>query len=227
MGASRKAIGILTAAVTGTAVIAASGQSPPVLTGAAAYGDWRSDAPGQRRKITPADMPPPYETASASRGPTVVARPGNAWPKAPPGFAVELFAGGLDNPRLIRVSPSGDVFVAESEPGRLRVSPCRGRRRPSPLPTISISRSGSPFGRRVRTRATFMSPAPTGWSAFRIGREPCSRPARRRPSSPSCRAGGHWTRDVVFSAGRRPHVRLGRLAQQRRRPHDQRAVAIG
>jgi len=46
----------------------------------------RSDAPGVRRKITPGDMPPPYETASANRGPTVVARPANAWPKAPPGF---------------------------------------------------------------------------------------------------------------------------------------------
>src|SRR6267378_5747220 len=113
--------GIMVAALAGTAAIVAFAQSPPVLTGAAAYGDWHSDAPGVRRRITPADMPPPYETASASRYPTVVARPADAWPKAPPGFVIELLAGGLDNPRLIRVSPSGDIFVAESGAGRIRV----------------------------------------------------------------------------------------------------------
>src|SRR6516162_8194188 len=116
-----KAMALVAGALVGAAATAPFAQSPPVLTGAAAYGDWRSDAPGVRRKITPADMPPPYETASADRGPTVVARPADAWPKAPPGFVVELFASGLDNPRLIRVSPSGDVFVAESGPGRVRV----------------------------------------------------------------------------------------------------------
>src|SRR5216684_845775 len=121
MGISPTAKGIMAAAVAGPIALAALAQSPPVLTGAAAYGDWRSDAPGVRRKITPTDMPPPYQTSSASRYPTVVARPADAWPKAPPGFVVELLAGGLDNPRLIRVSPSGDIFVAESGPGRIRI----------------------------------------------------------------------------------------------------------
>src|SRR5438477_8646753 len=86
------------------------------------YADGRSDAPGVRRRINAADMPPPYETTSANQGPTVVARPADAWPKAPPGFAVELFvSGGLDNPREIRTAPGGDIFVAESGPGRIRV----------------------------------------------------------------------------------------------------------
>src|SRR5271166_822352 len=107
--------------LVGLSAAAAFGQSSPVLTGSAAYGDWRSDAPGVRRKITPADMPPPYATPSANRHASIVARPGGAWPKAPTGFAVELFAGGLDNLRLVRVSPSGDIFVAESRAGRIRI----------------------------------------------------------------------------------------------------------
>src|SRR6516162_10461895 len=119
MGISANPTAIWLAALVGSA--AAFGQSSPVLMGAAAYGDWRSDAPGVRRKITPADMPPPYATPSANRHPSIVARPGGAWPKAPAGFTVELFASGLDNPRLLRVSPSGDIFVAESGPGRIRV----------------------------------------------------------------------------------------------------------
>ena len=63
-----KPVGIAMAAVIGIAAGAALGQSTPVLTGAAAYGDWRSDAPGVRRKITVADMPPPYATASVNNG---------------------------------------------------------------------------------------------------------------------------------------------------------------
>jgi hypothetical protein len=89
-------IAIWSAAFVGIAAIAAFGQSSPVLTGTAAYGDWRSDAPGVRRKITPTDMLPPYTTPSVSNGPTVLARPADAWPKAPPGFVVELVANGLD-----------------------------------------------------------------------------------------------------------------------------------
>ena len=42
-------------------------------------------------------------------------------PKAPPGFSVSLFAKGLAEPRVVRVAPSGDIFVAESRAGRVRV----------------------------------------------------------------------------------------------------------
>src|SRR5438477_9951202 len=40
----------------------------------------------------------------------------------------ELLATGLENTRLFRVSPSGDLFIAESRPGRIRVlrAPQRG-----------------------------------------------------------------------------------------------------
>src|SRR4051812_17292699 len=106
MGISANPIAVSLAALVGSVATAAFAQSSPVLMGASAYGDWRTDAPRVRRKITPADMPPPYATASANNGPTVAERPPDAWPKAPPGFGVELLATGLDNPRLIRVSPS-------------------------------------------------------------------------------------------------------------------------
>src|ERR1700758_5472979 len=130
MGISANPIAVWLAALVGSVATAAFAQSLPVLMGAAAYGDWRSDAPGVRRKITPADMPPPYATASANNGPTIMERPPNAWPKAPPRFVVEPLVTGLDNPRLIRISPSGDLFIAETRPGRIRVlrTPQRGEK---------------------------------------------------------------------------------------------------
>src|SRR6516164_10821555 len=90
-----------------------------LLVGKAAFGDWRTDAPLVRRKIT--ELPPPYATRSASNPPRVIAKPASATPKVPPGFQVELFASNLRDPRMVRVAPNGDIFIAESEPGRIRV----------------------------------------------------------------------------------------------------------
>src|SRR5262244_1189870 len=80
-----------------------------LLVGKAAFGDWRTDAPLVRRKIT--DLPPPYATRSASNPPRVVPKPVSAAPRVPPGFQVELFAANLRDPRTVRVAPNGDIFV--------------------------------------------------------------------------------------------------------------------
>ncbi len=90
-------------------------------TGAAAFGDWRADAPGVRRLITPADLPQPYATKMAANPPARMARPDGVLPKAPPGFAVDLYASGLAEPRVIRTAPNGDAFVAETGAGRVLV----------------------------------------------------------------------------------------------------------
>ncbi len=92
-----------------------------VLTGSAAFGDWRSNAPGVQRLITPADLPPPFATRSVASPPRRAPRTLAVLPQAPPGFAVDLFASGLADPRVIRTAPNGDVFVAESGAGRIRV----------------------------------------------------------------------------------------------------------
>jgi glucose/arabinose dehydrogenase len=93
----------------------------PVLAGTAAFGDWRSDAPGVGRLITPADLPAPYASPSARNSASVVRPPATAALKVPPGFAVQRFASGLRNPRVVRVAPNGDIFVAETAAGRIRV----------------------------------------------------------------------------------------------------------
>ena len=132
-----------------------------VRTGAAAFGDWRTDAPGVRRLITPADLPAPFATRS-----TANMSQHEAWteadvPKAPPGFAVDLFATGLNMPRVIRIAPNGDIFLAETGAGRVRVfHPGKAgarRRRARSSPTACNARTGSLSILRGRTRASFMS----------------------------------------------------------------------
>ncbi len=92
-----------------------------VITGKAAFHGYQGQHPGVIRKITVADLPQPYATKGVSNGPTVVPRPANAWPQAPEGFKVELYADQLKGPREIRTAPNGDMFVAESDAGTLEV----------------------------------------------------------------------------------------------------------
>jgi glucose/arabinose dehydrogenase len=100
---------------------AADAGAKPVLTGRAALDDWKTDAPGVRRKITPADMPAPGATKSVDNGPKQVARPEGALPKVPAGFVVELAAEKFQQPRKIIAAPNGDLFVAESRGNRVAV----------------------------------------------------------------------------------------------------------
>jgi glucose/arabinose dehydrogenase len=84
-------------------------------------GAWQNAAPGVKHHITVADLPAPFSTSSSGNGPHVVKQPDGATLSVPPGFAVKLFASGLSNPRLLRVAPNGDIFIAETGPGRIRV----------------------------------------------------------------------------------------------------------
>ncbi|HEY2483461.1 MAG TPA: PQQ-dependent sugar dehydrogenase [Caulobacteraceae bacterium] len=91
-----------------------------VLTGPAAFGDWNHDAPGVTRRITLKDLPAPGASPSGFAPPEIVKRPAGARLAVPPGFTVSAFAQ-LERPRQLRAAPNGDVFVAETEAGRIAV----------------------------------------------------------------------------------------------------------
>ena len=101
----------------------ATGEANPtdVLTGKAAFVTSSGVKPGTFRKVTFADLPKPFMTESATLRSRIVPRPAGALPQAPAGFHVGLFADGLSMPRVIRVAPNGDIFVAETQAGQVRV----------------------------------------------------------------------------------------------------------
>jgi glucose/arabinose dehydrogenase len=171
--------------------------------GAGVFSDYRSQAPGKVHRISVADLPRPYATRSAGNGPSIVPRPQNAWPVAPPGFKVELFASGLKGPRVIRRAPNGDLFVAESTAGR--ISLLRG-----------IAAGGKPErtdvfadGLKLPYGLAFYPPGPDPkWlyvgSADAVVRFPYQSGQLRANGAPQHLAdlpagGGHWTRDLQFS----------------------------
>jgi glucose/arabinose dehydrogenase len=200
-----------------------------VLTGQGASGDWTSDAPGVRRRITAADLPRPYATRSVDEDSRVAPRPDGAWPKAPAGFKVEEFASGLERPRLIRTAPNGDLFVAESYAGRVRV--LRAAAGAGKVETNEVFAEGlrRPFG------IAFYPPGPEPRYvyvantdavvrfAYRAGdlkaRGPAEVVVANLPGGGQLRGGGHWTRDIAFSNdGRRMFVSVGSLTNVWEKP---------
>ena len=177
------------------------------------FTDFRYESPGTTRKITPADMPAPYATKGVGNGPRMVPRPADAWPKAPPGFKVELFANDLKNPRQIRRAPNGDIFVAETSAGRIRV--LRGIGADGKPQQVEVFASGldAPFG-----LAFYPPGAEPQWlyvgntgAVVRLAYRNGDLTARGQPEKLADLApGGHSTRDVVFSAdGKRLFVAVG------------------
>ena len=180
-----------------------------VLTGQAAFTDAAHEAPGIRRHLTVADLPEPAPDQSVDNGPNVVPRPANAWPIAPKGFKVELYATGLDNPRLHSLRAQRRPLPRRK---RDRQNQDLSRRRaqgqaqtnlrlrqpasisPSASPSIPSARPAVGLHRRHRRhRALPLSQRrPQGAAA------PCEHLADL-PGGGRLRGGGHWTRDLVFS----------------------------
>jgi glucose/arabinose dehydrogenase len=204
----------LTAAVAAGTAYAVQPQD--MLTGSAAYGDWKSARPGAWRSITTADLPAPYGTDSAGNPPRVVARPADASLHVPAGFTVEQFAGRLSGPRMIRVAPGGEIFVAETDAGRIRLMRAPdGAAHPSET-TVFAEGLDEPFG------IAFWPPGPAPRFVYvgelnRVIRFPWH-PGASRPDGPAevvvpelaPTTGGHRTRDVAFSLdGKRMLVSVG------------------
>jgi glucose/arabinose dehydrogenase len=112
----------------------------------APFTDYRFEEPGTIRHITLQDLPQPYASKSATSGPTIVARPENAWPKVPDGFRVGLYATGLTNPRILRRAPNGDMFLAETTAGDIKVF--RGMTKDGKPEQVHVFATGlnTPFG---------------------------------------------------------------------------------
>jgi glucose/arabinose dehydrogenase len=201
-----------TVAAPTSPAVSSTTSAPPTtqaLLGAAANGDWTTDHPGVRRKLTLADLPAPYATKSVRNHPDDVSAPAGEMPLVPAGFAVQKFADKLSEPRMLRTAPNGDVFIAESKSDRVRVLRDSDGDGKAELSEVFAKGLNRPFG------IAFYPPGPNPTHvyvantdsvvrfAYASGDVAAKKPAetivRNLPGGGLLEGGGHWTRDVVFS----------------------------
>ena len=197
-----------------------SRQLPNTQNRSSVFTDYRSQTPGKVHRITPQDLPPPYATGSSNNFPRRVSRPADAWPLAPAGFKVNLYASGLDNPRLLRAAPNGDLFVAESAPGRIKVF--RGIAPDGTFMQVEVFATGlrQPFG------IGFYPPGPDPRFVYVANTDSVVRFPYRNgdlkargpeqvvvpdlPGGGRVQGGGHWTRDIAFALdGKQMFISVG------------------
>ena len=187
--------------------------------GGSVFYDFHDEAPGKMHKLTVADLPPPNATKSAVNPPIPSTRPADAIPQALPGFKVNLYASGFDEPRELRAAPNGDVFLAESNIGEIKV--LRGMTADGKAEQVSVFAAGlkQPFG------IAFYPPGSDPQWVYigdtdSIKRFPYRNGDLKARSAaetivpeifPGAGDGrGHWTRDVVFSPdGKKMYVSVG------------------
>jgi glucose/arabinose dehydrogenase len=181
--------------------------------------DFSAERPGMAHRSRVEDLPPPKATQAVTNDARVVPRPANAWPQAPAGFRVRLYAKDLPGPRELRTAPNGDVFFTHRVPGEIMV--LRG-----------LDASGA--AQQRETYATDLD-MPFGLAFYPTGPAPQwlyvgntngvvrfhyttgdlkARGAPERlvelPGGGHLHGGGHWTRDLAFSRdGKQLFVSVG------------------
>src|SRR5437867_9056140 len=190
--------------------ISAAAESGGLLIGKAAMGDWKSDAPGVRRKITVADLPPPSSNILAINRAHVVDRPAGAQLRVPPGFRIDLYASGFRDPRFLLTAPNGDIFVVESRANQIKVlRDTNGDGKPDATETFAVRGLNKPFGIAfyppggdpqflyvANTDGVIRFPYRNGDLKARGSTEQLG--VHLSGGAASLRSGGHWTRDTDF-----------------------------
>jgi len=208
------AVGCFSALVLafGLLIISAHAAEPgALLTGNAAMGDWKSDAPGVRRKIIVADLPAPGSNVLAINPPRVSRRPADISPQVPIGFKIELYASGFRDPRFLLTAPNGDIFVVESHNNQIKVlRDNTGDGKPDTTQIFAEAGLNKPFGIAFYPPGDdpkFLYVANTDGVIrfpYRSGDLKVRGPAEKLAvhlsgGAAHLRSGGHWTRDIVFS----------------------------
>ena len=162
----------------------------------------------QHHEIRADSLPRPFATESAGNPPIVVGAPSDARLHLPPGFHLNVFAGGFDDPRTMILAPNGDVIVAE--PGGGKITILRDANHDGVAEQRSTFASGlnSPFGLALLGGFLYVGneDAVVRYD-YRPGQTKASGPMKMITPLP---AGGHSTRGLLVSRdGTKLYVSVG------------------
>ena len=163
--------------------------------------------------VTVADLPEPYATESARRGPDVVGVPADPVLRVPAGFAVQVWAEGLETPRWLALAPDGAVLLVESRENRIkRLRDTDGDGVADRVETIATRSNGLdlPLGVTFADGDLFVGNTSDVRRYPYSASGPVRGQGRRVTDLPGRGYNQHWTRNVVATpAGDSLYVTVG------------------
>ncbi|HEY9639555.1 MAG TPA: sorbosone dehydrogenase family protein [Coleofasciculaceae cyanobacterium] len=165
-------------------------------------------------RITLADLPQPFATDSASKPPNVVGIPANPVLKVPAGFTVNVFAEGLDRPRWLALTPSGEVLVTETRQNQIRLLSDRNRDGVAEVnQPFATAANGLniPFGMAFAGNYFFLGNTDAVLRfPYQSGQQQLSGSGEKIAALPGGGYNQHWTRNVIAAPdGKRLYVSVG------------------
>ncbi|GET35439.1 L-sorbosone dehydrogenase [Microseira wollei NIES-4236] len=173
-------------------------------------------------------LPPPFQTPSVAKPAQVIPIPENPVLQVPAGFQVNVFAAGLDKPRWLATTPTGDVLVTETPENRIRLlRDTNGDGVADIRTTFAAPENGLnlPFGMAFaggyfylgNTNAVVRFP-------YSNGQLQITGTGEKIADLPS---GGHWTRNLAVSPdGQKLYVSIGSLSNVDPEPAPRASVIV-
>ena len=181
---------------------------------------------GAHFDIQPGSMAAPHATPSASNSPETIARPKDATLHVPSGFTASLFAEGLENPRWLAVAANGDVFLAESEAGKITLLRDGNGDGKAEVKLKFAGDFDRPHGLAFHDGALYVGDVRAVW---RLPYKDGDTTAATRTRVTNQSFGGsrdHWTRDIAFDSKGRLFIAIGSSANVAEDPPPRATVQV-
>ncbi|MBD6617438.1 sorbosone dehydrogenase family protein [Komarekiella sp. 'clone 1'] len=165
-------------------------------------------------RINLKNLPAPFATDSVSKRPEVVPIPQNPVLRVPSGFTVNVFAEGLDAPRWLALTPSGDVLVTETGQNRIRLLRDSNGDGVADVQETFANRTNGlnrPFGMAFAGDSFFLGNTDAVLSfPYTQGQNKITGKGKKIADLPAEGYNNHWTRNIVVSPdGNKLYVSIG------------------
>ena len=153
-------------------------------------------------RIIPEKLPEPFATNSASKSPNILPIPPKPTLKVPKGFQVKVFAEGLDRPRWLALTPTGEVLVTETPQNRITVlRDANGDGTTDSRKVFADAKNGLdiPFGMAFAQNSFFLgNHNGVRHYSYRKGQQALTGEGKQIASLPGGGYRQHWTRNVIL-----------------------------
>lgn len=182
-------------------------------------------------RIKLADLPSPFASESASKSPNVVPIPEKPTLRVPKGFTVNVYAEGLEAPRWLALTPSGDVLVTETRQNRIRLlRDTNGDGVADVRQTFASAENGLniPFGMAFAGNSFFLGNTDAVLRFdYTKGEQQLKGQGKKIAALPGGGYNQHWTRNVVASPdGQKLYVSVGSESNVEEEPLPRASVQV-